>query len=63
MPHVLILGGTGEALALARALALHRPDLAVTTSLAGATSTPVQPPGAVRIGGFRGSEGLGDCIP
>ena len=62
MPHVLILGGTGEALALARALALHRPDLAVTTSLAGATSTPVQPPGAVRIGGFGGSEGLGDWL-
>ena len=62
MPHVLILGGTGEALALARALALQRPDLAVTTSLAGATSTPVQPPGALRIGGFGGSEGLADWL-
>ena len=56
--HVLILGGTGEALALARSLAEQRPDLAVTTSLAGVTETPVQPPGRVRSGGFGGAAGL-----
>lgn len=56
--HVLILGGTGEALALARVLAEAMPDLAVTTSLAGVTAGPVVPPGRVRTGGFGGAEGL-----
>ena len=56
--HVLILGGTGEAVALAQALAGSRPELAVTTSLAGATSAPVRPPGHLRTGGFGGADGL-----
>lgn len=55
---LLILGGTGEALALARAIAAAMPDLAVTTSLAGRTRDPVLPPGEVRVGGFGGVEGL-----
>ncbi len=55
---MLILGGTGEALALARLLAQQRPCLAVTTSLAGVTGSPVTPPGRLRSGGFGGAEGL-----
>lgn len=54
---VLILGGTGEASTLARALA-GRPDLAVTLSLAGRTRTPEPEPVPTRIGGFGGPEGL-----
>lgn len=56
-PHLLILGGTEEAYALAEALA-GRTDLAVTSSLAGATSDPRLPAGVHRIGGFGGVEGL-----
>ena len=56
-PHILILGGTGEAYALAEALA-GRTDLRVTSSLAGATTTPRLPAGVHRIGGFGGSAGL-----
>jgi len=55
---LLILGGTGEALALARSIAATMPDLAMTTSLAGRTRDPVLPPGEVRVGGFGGTEGL-----
>jgi len=54
---LLILGGSGEAAALARAL--HgdaRYD--VTLSLAGRTSEPVKLPGTIRTGGFGGAEGL-----
>ena len=54
---VLILGGTGEAAALAARLAAD-PRLAVTTSLAGRTKAPATLPGAVRCGGFGGAEGL-----
>jgi precorrin-6A/cobalt-precorrin-6A reductase len=54
---VLVLGGTTEALALARALA-GRPDLRVVTSLAGRTAEPVVPPGELRVGGFGGIDGL-----
>jgi len=56
-PHVLILGGTGEAYSLAAALA-GRGGLRVTSSLAGATTAPRLPDGVCRIGGFGGSEGL-----
>lgn len=56
-PHILILGGTGEAYALAEALA-ERADLRVTSSLAGATAEPRLPAGVHRIGGFGGTEGL-----
>jgi precorrin-6A/cobalt-precorrin-6A reductase len=54
---VLILGGTGEALALAQRLAAM-PEIAVITSLAGRTREPTLPAGEVRIGGFGGAEGL-----
>jgi precorrin-6A/cobalt-precorrin-6A reductase len=59
---LLILGGTTEAAALARALAEARGVEAngwdVTTSLAGRTRAPAALPGAVRIGGFGGIDGL-----
>jgi precorrin-6A/cobalt-precorrin-6A reductase len=57
--HLLILGGTAEAAALARA-ALERfgDRIALTTALAGRTEEPGRLPGQVRIGGFGGSEGL-----
>lgn len=58
---VLILGGTGEARSLATCLAGH-PDLQVVTSLAGATSRPVRPPGEVRLGGFGGTAGLAEYL-
>lgn len=54
---VLILGGTGEARALAAAL--HgRPGLDITSSLAGRVRNPALPVGRVRIGGFGGAQGL-----
>jgi precorrin-6A/cobalt-precorrin-6A reductase len=56
---VLLLGGTGEAAALARAIRETLPDaVALTTSLAGRTTRPVPVPGDVRIGGFGGAAGL-----
>lgn len=54
---LLILGGTGEARALADALA-GQPDLHVLTSLAGRTVEPRRPEGEIRIGGFGGAAGL-----
>jgi precorrin-6A/cobalt-precorrin-6A reductase len=55
----LILGGTGEAAELARALAARFGEgLEVTTSLAGRTERPRPLPGHVRIGGFGGPAGL-----
>lgn len=54
---LLTLGGTGEAAALARALA-EAGEWDVTTSLAGRTRAPAALPGAVRIGGFGGIDGL-----
>lgn len=53
---VLILGGTGEARELAGQL--FASGHAVTSSLAGRTHAPILPPGAVRIGGFGGVDGL-----
>jgi precorrin-6A/cobalt-precorrin-6A reductase len=53
---VLILGGTGEARALARALDAR--GTRVVTSLAGRTGTPAALPGEVRTGGFGGPAGL-----
>lgn len=58
---VLILGGTGEARALARELA-GRPGLHVTSSLAGRVRRPQLPPGDVRVGGFGGADGLADWL-
>ena len=60
---LLILGGTGEAAALARALdARYGAALAVTTSLAGVTPAPAPVPGTLRRGGFGGPEGLADYL-
>jgi precorrin-6A/cobalt-precorrin-6A reductase len=53
---ILVLGGTGEARALAGAL--HASGVAVTSSLAGRVSAPRLPAGEVRIGGFGGPRGL-----
>jgi len=54
---LLILGGTGEAVALAARAAEVR-GLEVITSLAGRTGRPKIPKGALRIGGFGGPSGL-----
>jgi precorrin-6A/cobalt-precorrin-6A reductase len=57
--HLLILGGTGEAAALAAAvLARFGSGVTVTTSLAGRTTQPKMPAGAVRSGGFGGVAAL-----
>ena len=57
--HLLILGGTGEAAALARgALARFGDGMSVTTALAGRTRHPGPIAGQVRIGGFGGAAGL-----
>ncbi|MFV0358765.1 cobalt-precorrin-6A reductase [Tropicimonas sp.] len=53
---LLLLGGTSEARALARALAGENVD--VTVSLAGATRRPAPVPGRLRTGGFGGAGGL-----
>jgi precorrin-6A/cobalt-precorrin-6A reductase len=56
---VLILGGTAEAAALARATADRFGDaLEFTTSLAGRTECPRPVAGRLRIGGFGGTAGL-----
>ncbi|WOX23139.1 cobalt-precorrin-6A reductase [Streptomyces solicathayae] len=57
--HVLILGGTAEARALAGLLA---PQVRVTSSLAGRVANPRLPEGEVRIGGFGGPDGLARWI-
>jgi precorrin-6A/cobalt-precorrin-6A reductase len=62
---ILILGGTGEARALAAALidGDHRLASAeVVTSLAGRVARPRLPVGEVRIGGFGGPQGLADWL-
>jgi precorrin-6A/cobalt-precorrin-6A reductase len=56
---LLILGGTGEAAILARAVvARFGQALNLTTSLAGRTQRPSPLPGRTRIGGFGGAAGL-----
>jgi precorrin-6A/cobalt-precorrin-6A reductase len=56
---LLILGGTGEAAGLARAVVARFGDcVAVTTALAGRTRHPGPVAGEVRIGGFGGAAGL-----
>lgn len=52
---VLLLGGTGEARALAARL---HPGVEVISSLAGRVPDPALPVGPVRIGGFGGVDGL-----
>lgn len=54
---LLILGGTREAVELARALA-GVPGVETTYSLAGRTRRPAPVPAAVRTGGFGGPDGL-----
>jgi precorrin-6A/cobalt-precorrin-6A reductase len=56
MQHVLLLGGTSEASALARLFAAQ--GIAATLSYAGRTDTPLAQPVPVRIGGFGGVAGL-----
>lgn len=56
MRRVLLLGGTTEASALARALADGRVD--AVFSYAGRTEAPLAQPLPTRIGGFGGAEGL-----
>ncbi|KQX09834.1 cobalt-precorrin-6X reductase [Streptomyces sp. Root431] len=55
--HILILGGTTEARALA-GLLHGESDVRVTSSLAGRVASPRLPAGEVRIGGFGGADGL-----
>ena len=55
-PHLLILGGTTEASALAAACAAR--GLPATLSYAGRTANPAAQPVPVRVGGFGGAEGL-----
>jgi len=52
---ILLLGGTGEARALAARL---HPDVDVISSLAGRVPDPALPVGQVRIGGFGGVDGM-----
>jgi len=59
--NILLLGGTGEASALAQALAV-RDDLAVTLSYAGRVAAPKAQPVAIRVGGFGGIAGLRDYL-
>lgn len=54
---LLLLGGTGEALALAEHLQPIA-EIETISSLAGRTKQPVLPGGAVRVGGFGGIGGL-----
>ncbi|GAA1228096.1 cobalt-precorrin-6A reductase [Prauserella halophila] len=55
-PHVLVLGGTSEARALAAELVAR--DIPVTSSLAGRVAKPRLPEGDIRVGGFGGPDGL-----
>ena len=60
---LLILGGTGEAAALARAVLARFGDaIDMTTALAGRTRHPGPIAGRVRIGGFGGTAGLADYL-
>jgi len=58
---ILILGGTGEARALAAALA-DVPGVEAVSSLAGRVRDPRLPVGDVRIGGFGGADGLAEWL-
>jgi precorrin-6A/cobalt-precorrin-6A reductase len=54
---VLLLGGSSEASAIARAVGTE-PGYDVTVSYAGRTRERVTTPGRVRVGGFGGADGL-----
>ncbi len=60
MRHVLLLGGTTEASALASLLA--QGGIAATLSYAGRTENPRAQPVPVQIGGFGGVAGLVDYL-
>ena len=63
MRRLLILGGTAEARALASlATARFGARLAIAVSLAGRTQTPELWEGAIRVGGFGGSDGLANFL-
>jgi len=61
MPTVLVLGGTGEARAIAAALD-EAPGVRVISTLAGRIAQPRLPAGEVRVGGFGGPDGLAAYI-
>ena len=58
--HLLILGGTTEATALAHVL--HDAEIQATFSYAGRVARPKRQPLPTRIGGFGGVDGLADYI-
>ena len=58
---VLLLGGTGEARSLAEQL-VARDGFEVVSSLAGRLTTPLLPPGRVRLGGFGGVAALAEWL-
>jgi precorrin-6A/cobalt-precorrin-6A reductase len=58
---VLLLGGTTEAFRLAQLFA-NEPGIDIITSLAGRTSSPRQPAGRLRVGGFGGADGLAEFL-
>jgi precorrin-6A/cobalt-precorrin-6A reductase len=58
---LLVLGGSSEASALARALA-DRSDIDAILSLAGRTRSPSAPPIPHRVGGFGGIPGLANYL-
>ncbi|WP_170400136.1 cobalt-precorrin-6A reductase [Ruegeria arenilitoris] len=60
MTHLLILGGTTEANALAKALAEQ--GIPATYSYAGRVENPRPQPLPVRVGGFGGAEGLANYL-
>jgi precorrin-6A/cobalt-precorrin-6A reductase len=60
-PHLLILGGTGDARQLAQRLSA-RTDLRITLSLAGRTKTPLPQAVRTRTGGFGGADGLAEYL-
>ena len=61
MPKVMILGGTTEAVELAKYLATDE-HFVPFTSLAGRTRNPVAVEGAMRRGGFGGVDGLANYL-
>lgn len=61
VPHVLILGGTGEARLLAERL-VEAGELRITLSLAGRTAHPLPQAGDLRRGGFGGADGLANWL-
>ena len=64
MRTVLVLGGTGEARAIAAALngGAAGGDVRVVSTLAGRIANPRLPAGEVRVGGFGGPDGLAAYI-